>query len=292
MSASSQIKGAASADDRLLKRDSLCNVTQFGGRRASQSWRSLCPKANQTRWRTQKKRRMEYENWRAGLRRRFVCRQRYIARPVTVAISMTMGSIVKLTQAPAAAASFTSPSPRPSRLLICRYPTRTMKNRPAARPARDNAMSPPANPPSVLVTTPLSSPSANAPPLKTSGTTKRRESDHATASISSPKAPPRAPCQPGETAKLARGTPAPARHSAELGLSRPRLPGAGSPAGREADAEFPRGEETSRPRQVTAASDSEAAQKCYWAAQSTRAVRRASSSATPRRRRRRRRRCG
>src|SRR5277367_376919 len=60
----------------------------------------------------------------------------------------------------------------------------------------------------------------------------------------------------------------------------------------EAGAEFPREEETSRSRQVTAASDWEAARADYWVDRANRVVRRASSSAAPPRRRTRRRRRG
>src|SRR5271163_394020 len=169
---------------------------------------------------------------------------------------------------------------------------RTIKNIPAMRPARDNAESPPASSPSGLVTTPLTTPSANAGPLRTSGTTKRWESDQAAASISNPKAAPSAPCQSGETAMLASDRAAPARHSAKLDRLCARLPSAAMFGGGEAGAESRLGAATSLSRRVTAASEREAARADYWADRANRVVRRASSIAAPQRRRTRRRRRG
>ena len=64
---------------------------------------------------------------------------------------------------------------------------RTSKNNPAAKAARESAISAPSKPESGLATAAWMTPSANAPPLKALGTTKRRASADATPSIEKPE---------------------------------------------------------------------------------------------------------
>ena len=64
---------------------------------------------------------------------------------------------------------------------------RIKSNNPAARAARESAMSAPSKLESGLVAAAWMTPSANAPALRTSGTTKRRASADATPSMSEPE---------------------------------------------------------------------------------------------------------